>query len=1000
MRFIFTTIFLLTLGNLFAQLSWKNYQSQLKDSVGISESILSNLKESSHYRDKKAGFEVIWLRQYHNNITILGADMQLTLHKNGKLMKVQQDLVNIKETGSDVNVTEQQAFDAIFQNLGLSIEEAIKKEKVDKKGRSSFELKSSLFAPASLQLVYYKNSNNEVLLCYNVFVRPRNSKDFWDFLVDASNGSIVKKRNLTLDCHFETAVKSENHSVSFPEAQEQQDNDGFSYRVIPFPLESPIHGPRALVTNPSNDSASPFGWHDLDGETGHETTNTTGNNVDAYDDIADQDAPGQFAEANGSLQFDFNYVNLGDPLGNLNASITNLFYWNNSIHDFAYNYGFNEESGNFQYTNYTNQGEGFDQVQAQALDGSGTNNANFGTPPDGLNPQMQMYLWSVNNGLNLTVNSPNNVAGTYTSAVSAFGPQTLPNPVSGTLVIYNDGTATPTLGCNPPVNDISGKIVLIDRGTCQFGVKALNAFNAGAIGIIIINSNSAAPFSVGGIANITIPTIMISQFDGQLLKLNINQNIQATINITTEGNFFDSSFDSGVIAHEYGHGISNRFTGGPDNTFCLYNDEQAGEGWSDFLGLVMTTTQLNTGPQARGIGNFLLGNAVTGGGIRDNPYSTNMTINPVTYDYVQQLSVPHGVGSVWCSMIWDLYWKMIDVYGFDADLVNGTGGNNKAIKLVFDGMRLQPCAPGFVDSRDAILLADEMNFDGQNKCLIWEVFARRGLGFLADQGSSESVMDGTEDYNIPPECLQAALANFTSDKQILCEGQTLTFEDLSGPVVLSRNWTFVGGNPASSTLPNPTVSYISAGVYPVTLQVETNLGPAESVQTTYVNVGPLFTITATFIQPTAGNNNGRIILSLPGSPNDYSYNWYGATPATGGALLNQFAGTYPVSITSDAGCTIDTSFTLLNSLSINDLEKTDVVISPNPTSNTVKITWDAQAKPTGLHLFDLQGRMLIMQQIVTGTFALIDMSNLASGVYSLQLTSDLGKRGFLVMKVD
>ncbi len=49
-----------------------------------------------------------------------------------------------------------------------------------------------------------------------------------------------------------------------------------------------------------------------------------------------------------------------------------------------------------------------------------------------------------------------------------------------------------------------------------------------------------------------------------------------------------ASFDNGVIAHEYGHGISNRLTGGASNVGCLSNQEQMGEGWSDWFGLMLT----------------------------------------------------------------------------------------------------------------------------------------------------------------------------------------------------------------------------------------------------------------------------------------------------------------------------------------------------------------------------------------------------------------------------
>jgi uncharacterized repeat protein (TIGR01451 family) len=69
-----------------------------------------------------------------------------------------------------------------------------------------------------------------------------------------------------------------------------------------------------------------------------------------------------------------------------------------------------------------------------------------------------------------------------------------------------------------------------------------------------------------------------------------------------------------------------------------------------------------------------------------------------------------------------------------------------------DGMKLQPCSPGFVDGRDAILAADMALTSGANQCEIWAGFAKRGLGFSASQGSSASVTDGTEAYDLPAAC--------------------------------------------------------------------------------------------------------------------------------------------------------------------------------------------------------------------------------------------------------
>ena len=85
-----------------------------------------------------------------------------------------------------------------------------------------------------------------------------------------------------------------------------------------------------------------------------------------------------------------------DPT-NQKVAVTNLFYLNNILHDRLYGYGFTESAGNFQTSNFGKGGFGNDPVNAEAQDGGGTNNANFGTPSDGFRPRMQMYLWNTTN---------------------------------------------------------------------------------------------------------------------------------------------------------------------------------------------------------------------------------------------------------------------------------------------------------------------------------------------------------------------------------------------------------------------------------------------------------------------------------------------------------------------------------------------------------------------------------------------------------------------------
>jgi hypothetical protein len=170
--------------------------------------------------------------------------------------------------------------------------------------------------------------------------------------------------------------------------------DHATYNVLPLPTETPLDGPRQILTDPADPVTSPFGWHDTDGVAGAEFTDTRGNNVSAQDDVDNNDTGGTRADGGASLNFDFPLDLTQAPSGYRAAAITNLFYLNNTLHDIHARYGFTEAAGNFQVKNYSGAGLANDAVQADAQDGGGTNNANFGTPPDGQAPRMQMYIFN------------------------------------------------------------------------------------------------------------------------------------------------------------------------------------------------------------------------------------------------------------------------------------------------------------------------------------------------------------------------------------------------------------------------------------------------------------------------------------------------------------------------------------------------------------------------------------------------------------------------------
>jgi extracellular elastinolytic metalloproteinase len=267
----------------------------------------------------------------------------------------------------------------------------------------------------------------------------------------------------------------------------------------------------------------------------------------------------------------------------------------------------------------------------------------------------------------------------------------------------------------------------------------------------------------GADPTILIPSVMVSDVNGALFKA--HQPFAATLAPDpTRSINRDSDLDAGVIAHEYGHGISNRLTGGP-NINCLSGQEQMGEGWSDWFALNLTTHPSDNRLTARGIGSYVVFEPADGEGIRPTPYSTDLAANPSNYDSLLDLvniSTPHGVGYVWNTMLWEVYWNLVDRYGYNADIYGAwsTGGNNRALQLVMDGLKLQPCAPGFVDGRNAILQADTLLTGGANRCEIWRGFSKRGLGFSASQGTSASRTDGVSAFDLPASCLAATFGGF------------------------------------------------------------------------------------------------------------------------------------------------------------------------------------------------------------------------------------------------
>jgi uncharacterized repeat protein (TIGR01451 family) len=476
------------------------------------------------------------------------------------------------------------------------------------------------------RLVWLPVSAGRMRLCWEVILTSAARGEMFRVLIDAQAGIAWLRHSLT--------------AYISPASYRVFTNDSptpFSPGYLAPSTNQPLLAARALViANALNTNASPNGWiNDGDNE-------TRGNNVDAHTDKNADDQP-DLPRPQGSpfRVFDFP-LDLAQPPSSYSAAATvQLFYWCNWMHDRLYELGFTEAAGNFQVDNFGRGGVGNDPVQADAQDGESLNNANMATPPEGLSPRMQMFLF------------------------------TGPEP---------------------------------DR---------------------------------------------------------------------------DGDFDAEVILHEYTHGLSNRRVGGGVGIFQLQSAGM-GEGWSDFYALALLS---EPGDDVDGVYAAAAYVSFQLEGLRENyyfgirryPYSTDLTKNPLTFKDIDpgQISphtgVPlspinqpfspffadevHSQGEVWCVTLWEARANLIRKHGFAA-------GNQLILQLVTDGMGLSPANPNFLQARDAILLADQVNNGGANQRELWSAFARRGMGYSATSPASSTTAGVRESYDLPDDLRVLPLADF------------------------------------------------------------------------------------------------------------------------------------------------------------------------------------------------------------------------------------------------
>lgn len=725
----------------------------------LSDAAIANLKLNREDNDRGTTF--LNYSQTIGGIKVYEGNVQVVVSKNGEVMNVREGfLVSGQSVKLKPALTEAEGIARAFALAGRKVADSF----VETEQRSSLSESSKFANPLNpnyedvLSDLTVLRVGDTARLAWHVYT-DLGPNEWYENLIDAQTGELLFRHNLYVEAAQGTVY-----------------------------TEDPGAGPRTLVSfvgdTVINTSA---GWMGT-------STVTTGNNVEAYLDTNADNAPDANNGTNLSnghassptQDFTFPFSTAVDPRTQQAAVVTNLFYFNNIMHDFSYGLGFTETAGNFQTNNYGRGGTGNDSVRAEAQDGSGTNNANFATPPEGQRPRMQQYLF------------------------------TAPNP---------------------------------DR---------------------------------------------------------------------------DSSVDSDVVFHEYGHGISNRLIGNGSTALQGTQSGAMGEGWSDYW----ATTINNDGA----MGEYVVNNTI---GIRRAAYTVpSATIHDSYADVGNQGFEVHNDGEVWAAALWDLRAQL-----------------GKAItdSIVLNGMKFTPTRPSFLNARDGIIQADQNLFGGANRCAIWTVFARHGMGVSAvgNDGTTHTAATnvpsdcgGTCTFSISPTSASQPAGGGTGSVSVTA-GAGCTWTAVS-------NATFITITAGSSGSGNGTVSY----------SVASNTGSSSRTGTMTI-AGQTFTVT----QAGTGGGGCSQLITNQGFET-------GTTPWTVSGQVTRSTGTFPHT---------GTAYMIINGVDSSSGTLYQQVTIPSGCSPSLNFWLNiTTSEATGDPIFD---RLFIEVRSTTGTLlaTLATFSNQNSG---------------------
>lgn len=782
------------------------------------------------------------------------------------------------------------------------------------------------YRPVRTKPVYFPSADAGLVPAYYVEtqVQPdeRMSAEYYAHVISAVDGRVLFRHSQQADGSpsdiYTYRIWGEATADGWPQPSPYGRND------TPHPTGLPGFVPSFVAQTDVTIRNKPFSMNDPWLPTAASVT--TGNNADGYADLGGVDgfdAGDLRAATTATNQFLHTYNTALEPASSntqIMASVVQQFYWNNWLHDDYYDSGFAEVNGNAQSNNFGRGGLGSDRILSEGQDNTGTcaptcaNNANMSTPADGASPRMQMYVFSAVAPHTLTFNSVG-----YNHGTASFGAQSF--NVTDDVV-----RSVPLEGCTAFTNGaaIAGKIAFVDRGTCNFDVKSKNAQDAGAVGVILGNvAGSPNPASPPNMppgttpqVGITIGTMSVNFADGEIIRTQLGDaNPDTATMFRGTGVGRDGTQDGAVIAHEWGHYLSNRLV---SNSSGLSNNQgrSMGEGWGDFSALMAMVKEEDRagGPNPDFSDLYTIGSYASGDSyfaIRRYPYSTQMGKNPLMFRHiVNGVALPaspapafgangasnsevHNAGEVWAAALWECYAGLLN----DTPRLTFQQARQRMKGYLVAGLKLTPPAPTFTEARDGVLAAIVAQSAADFE-ICAAGFAKRGMGMLAVSPPRESTTNvgAVEDTTIGGDL---AATGVSGDDDSACDNDVYLDLDESGSLSIDvRNigWVSLAGGSVSVTANHAGLAFPTGN--------STSLAASTPYQSQSVNV-PIRLDSVPFsrmVQFTATPTEGTII-NPPGTPRIVNVRVATNEVAAMSATENFDANLYPWSTALSNGAT-------------------------------------------------------------------------------------------------